>query len=110
MPYIISIYPDQDQVILNLKELYSCEYFQAAIRENQQKIRKYNRGIGRYFDSQKEVILEVDSVTIDNIESLGGHSSESITGRPEEWWLSREGTQNVLMRVYENSCNVNFKY
>jgi hypothetical protein len=35
----------------------------------------YSDGAGRYWDSQSEVVLEIDAVTQEDIYSLGGHPS-----------------------------------
>ncbi len=122
---IICHKPSKEEVVLNLHALYSDPNFVKAIAEcSNHEI----KGIMKYWNSQKEIILELDLVPITEICSLGGH-----IGTPEEiaeikneeefkplaltveivmdglkkngfnigddWWLSREGTQSVIYRT-----------
>lgn len=126
---ILCVLPKAANVIGNLQELYRDRAFTEALEQHKTDIAGYHDGAGRYGNTQSEVVLEVSSVTQDEIYSMGGHSSEFdklvdeaaklIYGReatPEKRqavmlkvehlrsvagpdWLSVEATQRVLMRM-----------
>lgn len=77
---ILAIKPPSNSIILNLEELYESKDFQNALIANKDKIKHYEHGCGKYYNSQKEVILEIESVSSDEIYSLGGYSSIIIPG------------------------------
>ena len=126
---ILCVKPDPARVIVNLRELYKDPEFSEAMNRNELAIKGYSDGAGRYGTVQSEVVLEIDSVSQQDIYSLGGHSSpfdqlvdvaaEEIYGRPpteEErnalslrsehirakagpTWLNPLATQRVLERI-----------
>ncbi len=85
---IFAIEPTASQVVLNLAAVYAEEAFAEACERLRPTIKGFEHGIGRYGDSQKEVILDVEYVPIDAILALGGYSSDLPTiaakylGRP----------------------------
>jgi hypothetical protein len=126
---ILCVKPNPRRVIVNLGELYKDLEFNEAMNRNKLAIKGYSDGAGRYGSVQNEVVLEIDSVTEQDLYSLGGHSSpfehlvdiaaEEIYGRsPTEeernvlllrsehirakagpTWLNPQATQRVLERI-----------
>lgn len=126
---ILCVMPRPGSVVVNLRELYKDLNFTAALEQHKGIIAGYHDGAGFYGNDQNEVVLEVASVTQQDIYSMGGHSShfdqlideaaKLIHGRPvtpEERealrlkaehvrpeagpaWLSPEATQRVLTRM-----------
>lgn len=126
---IFSLNPPAGSVIVNMSLLYRDPEFQRAIDEHKNAISGFQLGIGYYGDQQSEVVLEIDSLSQDDIYSLGGHSSqfdelveiaahevyghlptaderaaltlkaEGVRSRAGPSWLTPEGTKRVLARV-----------
>src|SRR5690606_10699729 len=126
---ILCVSPPPGSVIVNLRELYQAPGFTTALAQHKGSITGYPDGAGRYGNDQSEIVLEVPSVTQQDIYSMGGHSSpfdelvdeaaKMIHGRPatpEERealmlkveqvrseagprWLSPEATQRVVMKM-----------
>jgi hypothetical protein len=72
---ILCLHPPPGSVIVNLWKLYESPAFNAALEANKAKINGYYDGAGRFGNSQSEVVLRVESVTPEDVFSLGGHSS-----------------------------------
>ncbi len=126
---ILCVRPNPASVIVNLRELYSEPEFTNAMDKNKSAIKRYSDGAGRYENKQSEVVLEIDSVTQQDVYSLGGHSSrfeelveiaateiygrapttaetnalllsaQPIRSKAGPAWLSPDATQRVLDRV-----------
>ena len=126
---ILCVLPRATNVVVNLRELYGDRAFTEALEQHKTDIVGYYDGAGRYGNAQSEVVLEVSSVTQEEIHSMGGHSSEfdklvdeaaklvyGHEATPEERealmlkvahlrsvagpdWLSPEATQRVLVRM-----------
>jgi hypothetical protein len=122
---IFRITPPAGSVVLNLVALYADPDFRAAVEIHKSAIEGYHDGIGRWGDSQREIILELGSLDQASIYSYGGFSSNrepllalylqrqptpedlaefdrlsaKAGGGPGEWWLSEGGTQAVLKRM-----------
>ena len=126
---ILCVYPPPRSVIVNLRELYQDADFTGALEQCKASIKGFHDGAGRYDNNQSEVVLEVASVTQQDIYSMGGHSSpfeqlvaqaaDATYGRPasaEERealmlkvehlqseagpkWLNPEATQRVVTRM-----------
>ncbi len=79
--YIVKIYPKPQEVILNLDRLYQDDFFMFQCEKYQSNIKNYEKGIGCWKNSQREIILNVNSVNIDNICAFWGYSST-----PEEFY------------------------
>jgi hypothetical protein len=73
---IFSIFPSSDRSIVNLDKLFRLDAFQSAIGRWQSQIIGFGEGMKRYMGTQSEVVLEVSSISQDDIYSLGGHSSD----------------------------------
>jgi hypothetical protein len=116
-------------VIANLRELYQDPDFTAAMERQKGDITDYHDGAGRYGNDQSEIVLEVASVTQQDIYSMGGHSSrfdelvdeaaklvhwrpatpeerdalmlkvEHVRSEAGPKWLSPEATQRVVTRM-----------
>jgi hypothetical protein len=130
---ILFYVPPPDRVIVNLWALYREREFIDALNQHKNDIKHYVEGAGKYWNSQSEVVMEVDAVSQADIYSLGGYSSsfdslvrqaaEIIHGRqvtPEqltelEWrtehlrthagprWLTHDATKRVLARTKPHS-------
>ena len=72
---IFCVSPPPGSVIVNLRELYQDPEFTAALEQHKGSITGYHDGAGRYGNDQSEIVLEVASVTQQDIYSMGGHSS-----------------------------------
>jgi len=72
---ILGIYPAPENIIVNLWALYTDPAFVAALDSHKAEIIGYHDGAGRFGNDQREVVLEIASVTQQDIYSLGGHSS-----------------------------------
>lgn len=123
---IFEIVPPADSVVLNLVEIYADSAFLAAVNTHRREIVGFGSGIGQYGASQNEVVLELKNLNSATIYSYGGYaSSRGILAKeyfghepaPEElaqfdrlclrakisergdWWLSPDGTKNVLARM-----------
>jgi hypothetical protein len=120
---IFSLLPPAGSIIVNLAALYADSNFLSAINTFKSEIVGFSDGIGRYWNSQQEIVLEVGSLTTQEVLFYGGYSSSRdrlrIDGRTptqeelEEfdalcldagitlgsWWLSADGTQKVLSRM-----------
>ncbi len=82
---IFGLFPPAESVVLNLAALYADASFRQAIQEHKSSIKGYFDGIGRWMDTQSEVILELDSISLSDVFSTGGHSStpEEFLAKPE---------------------------
>lgn len=120
---IFSLWPPAGSVVVNLTALYGDSDFLEAVRKFEPEIISFSDGIGKYGNTQQEVVLELESLTAHEILFYGGYSSSRdrlrIDGRmptPEElaefdalcaeagvalgpWWLSEDGTRKVLARM-----------
>lgn len=72
---ILYLFPSPGSVIVNLERLYRNPDFVTAMERNSARIGGYSDGAGRWRNSQFEVVLEIDTVTPEDVFSLGGHSS-----------------------------------
>jgi len=73
---ILKLKPSNDRVVINLEELYLDDCFQKFIQDNKGKIKNFEKGIGKYSDSQHEVVIEVEEVSVSALYSWGGFSSD----------------------------------
>lgn len=126
---IFSLKPPAGSVIVNMSSLYRAPEFLRAIDQHKNAISGFHLGIGCYGDQQSEVVLEIDTLSQDDIYSLGGHSSEfdelvetvsqevyghsptadervaltlkaeGVRSRAGPTWLTPESTKRVLARV-----------
>jgi hypothetical protein len=93
--------PPSSQVVVNLRELYGNFEFCAAMKRNKSAIVGFSHGAGRYWDSQSEVVLEIDAVGQKDIYSLGGHSSpfEQLVAQAAQFTFGREATTEELEKL-----------
>ena len=91
---IFKITPPKESVILNLTALYADPAFHAAVDTHKAVIDGYHDGIGRWQESQREVVLELGNLDQASVYSYGGFSSnrELIA----ELWLNRKPTPEDL--------------
>jgi hypothetical protein len=123
---IFKITPPKSSVVLNLTAFHADPAFQAAVETHKASIDGYHDGLGRWGNSQREVVLELGNLDAASVHSYGGFSSNRETlvelylqRKPSsedlaefdelakkasitpggEWWLSESGTQAVLIRM-----------
>ena len=72
---IFAIPPPAGSVVLNLQRLYRCPDFRNAIKVHTPSISRFGDGIGRYGDSQSEVVIKVSRIAFSDLCELGGFSS-----------------------------------
>lgn len=72
---ILHVHPKPEDVIVNLSKLYQEPAFRDVLEKNKASITGYHEGAGLYANSQIEVVLEIATVTQQDIYSMGGHSS-----------------------------------
>jgi hypothetical protein len=123
---IFSHTPSCGEVIINLNAVYASTAFEIAKEKYKSQVNNYHSGIGKYCDSQKEVVLELKNLNTSSIHFLGGYSgsldnlallffghqpnAEEIKSFEESvkeinvnqhmaWWLSTQGTEAVIKRM-----------
>lgn len=126
---ILCVFPHPENVIINLSKLFQEPGFTNALDQNKASITGYQDGAGRFANSQSEVVLEIATVTQQDIYSMGGHSSpfeqlideaakqiygpdatarqrkelllksSRVRSQAGPCWLSAEATQRVLDRM-----------
>jgi hypothetical protein len=123
---IFRLKPSSEEVVINLVEVYRDPDFRSAIERHKSEIIGFGDGIGRYYDTQREIVLELHKLGPETIYRYGGYASDRETlaqqffrykpnaeglaffdqlcrqaNIPESgaWWLSEEGTKNVLTRM-----------
>ncbi len=110
---ILCVYPQSSNVIVNLREMYQDHDFTAALEQNRANITGYHDGAGRYGAGQNEVVLEVASVTQQDIYSMGGHSSpfDELVNKAAKLIHGRAATPPKLGRrkLTPTSCHPNHK-
>ena len=72
---IFHIIPTSGSVVINLDKLFNDPVFLEACDTHKSQINSYHLGIGQYGQSQREVVIELDQLPINNSYALGGHSS-----------------------------------
>ena len=72
---IFRLSPSMGSVILNIEEMYKDNNFINFIESNKNNIDRYDDGIGSYFDTEHEVVIEINKIKLNDIHSLGGFSS-----------------------------------
>jgi hypothetical protein len=87
---IFKLIPPQGSVVLNLITLYADPDFLAAVEAHKTNIVGFHDGIGRWRDSQSEVVLELGNVHSAEVYSYGGFSAnrEALA----ELWLGHPPT------------------
>ncbi len=94
---ILERLPSDDSVIINLSVLFHDESFQSAIEKYKTQIAEFNLGMGKYMNSQSEVVLEISKVGREDIHGLGGYTSD-----PNEigkWIFGREPSDKEIARM-----------
>lgn len=71
---IFTVQPTIDQVIVNLKILYSDRDFISCLDANKSEISGYDQGAGLYAGSQDEVILEIENLPLNSVHAWGGYT------------------------------------
>lgn len=122
---IFAITPLSTSVVVNLDAVYKDPGFREACEQLRHRLTDFESGIGKYGDSQKEVVLEIANLTPKHVLHYGGiwSSREDIAEmlfkrqptkedleffdrlcekagtRRGAWWLSASGSRAVLHRM-----------
>lgn len=119
---ILAMKPYAGTVVANLERLYNEPEFQKAVASYGHEIDYFYNGAGKYGNTQKEVVLELGSLSSASVYSYGGYSSpvvglivefrkmyerdpdqqeldQIVTKADQPWWLSEVGTRNVISRA-----------
>lgn len=122
---IFALTPLSTSVVVNLDAVYKDPGFREACEQLRRRLTDFESGIGKYGDSQKEVVLEIANMTPEHVLHYGGiwSSREDIAEmlfkrkptkedlelfdrlcekagtRREAWWLSASGSGAVLLRM-----------
>ncbi|MFC2521675.1 MAG: hypothetical protein ACFNXZ_00885 [Lautropia mirabilis] len=126
---VLCVFPRPEEVVVNLSKIYRDPVYLDELDMFKNEILGYHDGAGRYFGSQSEVVLEIESVSPCHVYSLGGYSSsfeeligylgeemygcpldkieyealigylEKFRGETGQRWLSYEGTRRVIKRL-----------
>lgn len=119
---ILAIQPPSGSVVANIKRLYDDPDFQKAVALHGPKVDYFYNGAGKYGNTQKEIVLELASLSSSSIYSYGGYSSpvdglvvefqkmyerepdaqelsQIVQKAGQPWWLSEAGTKNVISRT-----------
>jgi hypothetical protein len=67
--------PSARSVVINLDALFSDPCFREGEANFRDRIKEYDRGMGRYSNHQREVIIECSEVRLNQVWAWGGHSS-----------------------------------
>lgn len=65
--------PSAQEVIVNLNTLFSNAEFQKAASERRKEIKNFDKGIGRYGNSQCEVVLSLERLPLNSVHCWGGY-------------------------------------
>jgi hypothetical protein len=121
---IFQLSPEPGQFVVSLDSLYSDHDFRRECETMKDRVKHFAEGIGRYGNSQREVVLEVTHITIDSVIALGGFAPQSqidslaqeclgrplsdeeaqafedasahARGVPGDWWLMGDGKDRVV--------------
>jgi len=85
---------NRKDVIVNLEALFNNYIFIKFAKDNVKDISGFEFGMGKYWNCQREVVIELRTIPLGSIHSLGGYSN--IFNCP--YWLS---TKSAVERVIE---------
>jgi hypothetical protein len=72
---IFGVLPAKESVVMNLSRLFRDTKFLEACRREAPKITYFHDGMGRWWNEQQEVVLEISKISLNDIIALGGFSS-----------------------------------
>ncbi|EJD6475426.1 hypothetical protein ACUU3R_001080 [Providencia rettgeri] len=73
---IFQIMPTDDvEIIVNLHELFCCQEFIDFLDTNKNQIEGYQQGIGKYSNSQCEVVISAEYIALSTLIAWGGYTS-----------------------------------
>jgi hypothetical protein len=73
---IFRLRPDESEVVVNLGKLFRNEDFVREVIELKSEIDGFALGIGKYWDTQHEVVIEKSTLPLDTLHAWGGFSSD----------------------------------
>jgi hypothetical protein len=98
---ILCMMPNPNDVIVNLGTLYRDAEFLEALERKKASITGYYDGAGRYGNDQSEVVLEIHTVTQQDVHSLGGHSStfDRLVDEAADLFYGRKATTTERLKL-----------
>lgn len=69
-------------VIINLAKLFACAQFLDFVKTVQHHIEGFSKGMGRYWGTQQEVVIEVSELPLDSLLTWGGFARTASEYRP----------------------------
>jgi hypothetical protein len=73
---IFALAPPPSSVVLDLTSLFADSAFVDAVRKHEKAIVGYHDGMGKYWDSQQEVVMDIATVPLRSLYAWGGFSSD----------------------------------
>lgn len=100
---IFSLTPKREDIIVDIDALFTEPDFVQAVEQHSKKIDGFGFGMGRYGNSQYEVVIEMDRVPLNTLYAWGGYSSslESLAGKLIGH-APNEGELNVIKNLMEH--------
>jgi|WetSurMetagenome_2_1015567.scaffolds.fasta_scaffold12055_2 hypothetical protein len=72
---IFELTPSADQVVINLSALFESPDFARFVKLNKGSVVDFDKGIGRYGNSQAEIVVETAFLPLNSLHSWGGYTS-----------------------------------
>lgn len=101
---IMTVKPTREQVILDFTSLFQESSFNIAVELHRESIVGFGTGIGRYGNSQKEIVLEVSRLPLESLFAWGGYSSKE--SQLAEMWFGHKPSNQELDTFRELMRNV----
>jgi len=96
---IFSTTPEAASVILDFTALFANADFRSAVDTHKSAIEDFQHGMGRYGDSQQEVVLELATLPLDSLVAWGGYTSPEL--RLAEMYFGKEPSEAQLVEFRE---------
>lgn len=94
------------RIVVNLEKLFACSEFLEFVETVQDQIEGFAKGMGRFWGSQNEVVIEVSVLPLDSLLTWGGFARTAAEYRPLiEKQLGRTLSDEEVIGLAE-SCGV----
>jgi len=95
---IFAISPPEGSVVVNLAALMADREFSAAVESHRENVRHFSQGIGKWKNSQQEVVLELTSLSLDDVHSFGGfhRREDELPDLWKAWGLDADGANHFF--------------
>jgi hypothetical protein len=91
--------PSPNTIVVNLGRLIKDDAFSSAVDRYKDNIKYFSQGLGKWKESQKEVVLDLSSISIDNVYAFGSfyRSEDELAQLAEKWGT----TESVISDYFE---------